>query len=274
MSRKSNDTPSSTRIRDNQRRSRMRRTEHLHSLQERLQEYERQGVAATLKMQRAARKVAQDNVRLRALLALHGVPSEQVESFLRSSDEASTSKAILLSFQGPSTTCQSQALENEGNDFFRPSESSHQTKSHHESHGHTIVEPRLTLATPKNHCAQHVNIPRPSTSSVQTEIPPSDTVAECDDMQGHGEWNDSNYPRPVMEPSKCLTSLDCFCAPPPVDEHHPASSGLEISCEAAATIIVEMRGDGDRDSIRASLGCRGQRTCNVKNSTVLEIIDE
>lgn len=252
MSRKSNDTPSSTRIRDNQRRSRIRRAEHLHSLQKRLQEYERQGVAATLEMQRAARKVARDNARLRALLALHGVSSEQVQSFLRSSDEASTSETYFPSFQEPSTTRRPQALEKEGNGLFRPSESSHQTKSH----------------------AQHLDTPRPSTSIVHTEIPPPETAAECDDMQGHRESNDSNYPCPVIEPSECLTSLDCFCAPPPVSEYHPVSSGLEISCEAAATIIVEMRGDGDRDSIRASLGCRGQQTCIIKNSTVLQVMDE
>lgn len=223
-------------------------------------------------MQRAARKVAQDNVRLRALLALHGVSSEQVESFLRSSEEASTSEANLPSFQGPSTTRQAQALK-ESNDFFGPSESSHQTKSQFVGHGHTKVESRLVLDTPKNHSAQHLDTPRPSASVVQTEIP-SETVAECDDMQGHPESNDSNPSCSVMEPSECLSSLNCFCAPPPESKYHSASSGLEMSCDAAATVILEMRGDGDRDSIRASLGCRGQKTCNIKNSTVLQIMDE
>ncbi|KAL5404850.1 hypothetical protein PMIN04_012501 [Paraphaeosphaeria minitans] len=274
MSRKSNDTPSSTRIRDNQRRSRIRRAEHLHSLQKRVQEYERQGVAATLEMQRAARKVVQDNVRLRALLALHGVSSEQIESFLQSSDGPSTSEANLPYFQGPSTTRQHQAPEKEGNDFFRPVECSHETQSRYVRHEHTRVDSQLVLDTAENHSAQHLDAPRPSASIVQTEIPPLEPVAECDDMQGHRESNESNSPCPVIEPSECLTSLDCFCAPPPVSEYHPASSGLEISCEAAATVIAEMRRDGDRDSIRASLGCRGQETCTIKNSTVLQIMDE
>lgn len=274
MSRKSNDTPSSTRIRDNQRRSRIRRAEHLQSLQKRVQEYERQGVAATLEIQRAARKVAQDNVRLRALLALHGVSSEQVESFLRSSDEGSTPEANFPSFQRPSTTRRPQALEKEGNDFFSLSESSHETKSQHASHGYQKAELRLELATLKNVNSQHLDTPRPCTSIMQTEIPPPETVAECDDIQGHRESNDSNNPCPVIESSEDLTSLDCLYTPPPVSEYHPVSSGLEISCEAAATIIVEMRGDGDCDSVRASLGCRGQQTCNIKNSTVLQIMDE
>ncbi|KAH8688902.1 hypothetical protein GQ44DRAFT_720655 [Phaeosphaeriaceae sp. PMI808] len=215
-------------------------------------------------MQRAARKVAQDNARLRALLALHGVSSEQVESFLQSSDEASTSEVNLPSFQGPSTTRQPQALEKEGNDILRPLESSHQTKSQYVSHGHTKVESRLVPATPKNHGPQLLDTPRPFASIVQIEIPP-ETGAECDDMQDHRDSNDSNYLCSVIEPSECLTSLNCFCA--------PRRFGLEISCEAAATIIVEMRGDGDCD-FRASLGCRGQNTCNVKNSVVLQIMDE
>lgn len=61
--------PPSSRVRDNQRRFRTRRAELLNDLQKRVHEYERQGVAATQAMQRAARKVAQDNVRLRTACA-------------------------------------------------------------------------------------------------------------------------------------------------------------------------------------------------------------
>lgn len=35
-----------------------------------------------------------------------------------------------------------------------------------------------------------------------------------------------------------------------------------------------MRGDGDVDSIRASLGCTSREECIVRNSTVLQIMDE
>ncbi|KAG9203464.1 hypothetical protein G6514_002831 [Epicoccum nigrum] len=71
------------RIRDNQRRSRARRKDLIKDLQMRVQEYEQKGVAATQDMQRAARKVVQENERLRALLARHGVLRDEVDSFLR-----------------------------------------------------------------------------------------------------------------------------------------------------------------------------------------------
>jgi len=35
-----------------------------------------------------------------------------------------------------------------------------------------------------------------------------------------------------------------------------------------------MRGDGDRQKIRASLGCHGDKECSVKNTLVLELMDE
>ncbi|KAF2438290.1 hypothetical protein P171DRAFT_336228, partial [Karstenula rhodostoma CBS 690.94] len=174
-------TSSSARIRDNQRRSRMRRAELVESLQKRVQEHERQGVAATLEMQRAARKVAQDNMRLRALLVRHGVSNEQIEYFLRSPEESSTPDADPLSFQRPSVDVQHHASEKDRDASSCPAQSSYQTQN-------------------------------------------------C--------------------------------------------SGLNISCEAAAAVIAGMRGDGDRDSIWASLGCRGQETCTVKNSTVFQIMDE
>lgn len=220
----------------------MRRAEHLHSLEQRVQEYERQGVAATLEMQRAARKVAQENVQLRALLSLHGISSEQIASFLRSSDESST-------------------------------KSSPQIQRRYVGHEGTRVHSRL-VDTAENHSAQRLDAPRPSASKVPTEIPPPETVPETDDTQRPRESYDSNFPCPVVEASDCPTSLDCFCAPPPQRDIPPVSAGLEISCETAAAIIAEMRGDGDRDSIRASLGCRGPAICTIKNSTVLQIMDK
>lgn len=61
------------RIRDNQRRSRARRAEHLRSIEARLRGCEDAGVAASAEMQQAARRVVRENRRLRALLEGLGV---------------------------------------------------------------------------------------------------------------------------------------------------------------------------------------------------------
>ncbi|OAG19571.1 hypothetical protein CC77DRAFT_937328, partial [Alternaria alternata] len=171
------DTPSSIRIRENQRRSRNQRKELIQDLQRRVQEYEAKGIAATQEMQRAARKVADENARLRSLLSSRGVAHEEIEAYLRSFDAAST----------------------------------------------------------PNH-----------SSANRYALPVS---------------------RPPVLAIPAVSSFG-YMASPSLD------SGLLISCETAASIIAEMRGDGDRQRIRASLGCHGDKECSVKNTLVLELMDE
>jgi hypothetical protein len=78
----------------------------------------------------------------------------------------------------------------------------------------------------------------------------------------------------VEEDVDCPNTSSCYCPPTSTVKERPLDTGLLISCETAATIIAEMRGDGDRHRIRASLGCHGDQECNVKNSVVLELMDE
>jgi hypothetical protein len=73
------------RIRDNQRRSRARRKEHLQELEARLRQCELQGVEASSEIQMAARRVADENKKLRSLLAQHGIADDMVEAHLQSS---------------------------------------------------------------------------------------------------------------------------------------------------------------------------------------------
>ncbi|KAH7120885.1 hypothetical protein B0J11DRAFT_438128, partial [Dendryphion nanum] len=177
------DTSYSTRIRDNQRRSRARRKDLIEQLQNRVHEFEIKGVSATQEMQRAARKVDQENTRLRALLSLHGISHEEVDTYLRSFDE---------------------------------------------------IRDRLDS----------------STVVANNLLPVQDGVLEV------------------------KNTSTCFCAPTTRVRDQSPNSGLEISCETAATIIADMRGDGDKERVRASLGCRKGEECNVKNTIVLQIMDE
>ncbi|KAH7087704.1 hypothetical protein FB567DRAFT_495759 [Paraphoma chrysanthemicola] len=174
MSKKDNDTSTSARIRDNQRRSRNRRKELIEDLQRRVRDYELKGIEATQDMQRAARRVANENVGLRTLLAQRGVTAVDVDAFL-------------------------QAFNN----------------------GEVISIARSTIATD---------------------------------------------PASVPVAAQCVT--------PETTSMPPPNSGLEISCETAAAIIIDMRGDGDIEAVRASLGCKGREACTVRNSTVLQIMDE
>ncbi|QPG96494.1 hypothetical protein C2857_004365 [Epichloe festucae Fl1] len=82
------------RIRDNQRRSRARRKEYVENLELKVQEYEKQGVGATLEMQHAARTVAMENSRLRMMLALTGATEADIEAFLQSCQDREAAEAL------------------------------------------------------------------------------------------------------------------------------------------------------------------------------------
>ncbi|KAK3943856.1 hypothetical protein QBC46DRAFT_22445 [Diplogelasinospora grovesii] len=72
------------RIRDNQRRSRARRKEYLQELEQRLRLVELQGIEASSEIQLAARKVAEENKKLRMLLNRHGINDDSIDAFLGS----------------------------------------------------------------------------------------------------------------------------------------------------------------------------------------------
>ncbi|KAG6040074.1 hypothetical protein E4U41_001415 [Claviceps citrina] len=82
------------RIRDNQRRSRARRKEYVENLERKVQEYEKQGIGATLEMQHAARSVALENSRLRMMLARAGATEADIEAFLQSCQDREAAEAL------------------------------------------------------------------------------------------------------------------------------------------------------------------------------------
>lgn len=81
------------RIRDNQRRSRARRKEYLQELEAKIRNCEQMGVTASTEIQSAARKVLDENRKLRALLRERGVPETEIMAITGASD---------LTFDGPS----------------------------------------------------------------------------------------------------------------------------------------------------------------------------
>jgi len=80
------------RIRDNQRRSRARRKEYLQELEARVRQCELHGIEASAELQMAARKVADENRKLRGLLSLHGIADDAVEAYLQASPTDDTSQ--------------------------------------------------------------------------------------------------------------------------------------------------------------------------------------
>lgn len=249
-SEQASDTPSSIRIRENQRRSRNQRKELIQDLQRRVQEYELKGIAATQDMQRAARKVAEENARLRSLLASRGVTRDEVDAYLRSFDAA----AAPLPTQRVPEKRQPERMQPTIQPAHQPLAGAVQHQAHPVD-GHTNTPTALPLYEPAVSIAPH----EPSYSR-----PPDG---------GIHDGSASTFSMLQGDPD-CPNTANCFCAPTPVPQERPMDTGLLISCETAATIIAEMRGDADRNRIKASLGCRGQKDCVVKNTLVLELMDQ
>jgi hypothetical protein len=288
-------------------------------------------------MQRAARKVAEENMRLRSLLASHGVAHEEVEAYLRSFDVASaqthpsfgtpTSYASPVSRHNvtpqvePSPMQYATQLRFQPQAPIQPSVTALRKPRTSQPEPVPIVsqlatqppcQPQVQLyaqrpvqaccpaqtpqSTNQYQVPEHEDVDIPTRTSLEPSLPAEPPVPEyprpagsC--SQSHYQADDyidgqTTYPTPqddntqvcpsvqLEEDVDCPNTSGCFCPPTTTVKERPLDTGLVISCEAAATIIAEMRGDGDRHRIRASLGCHGNKECNVKNSIVLELMDE
>ena len=75
------DVQRAARLRDNKRRNRQRQKDYTASLEIKLKELQSQGVQATKEVQQSARKVVEDNVRLKALLRHLGINDHVIETW-------------------------------------------------------------------------------------------------------------------------------------------------------------------------------------------------
>ena len=279
------DTPSSIRIRENQKRSRARRKDLLDSLQKRVQDFELNGVRATQKMQQAARRVVQENERLRSLLALHGVLREEVDSYLRSFDESSTTNCPRVTNTRISVPCQNstpETVSGPASNAVPPTWKSvaefpsvgHLSERDSEHDGHALLGEPWNISQSTKRYQERDLAARPLESAplhghLQATSESSSVIS-----QGSGNYSETQDIGSLDNRVHECADPDCFCPSTSAIEDGSFSPGLETSCETAARIIMEMGGDKDRDLVRASLGCSGIDDCNVKNTTVLQVMGD
>ncbi|TLD33548.1 hypothetical protein PspLS_01075 [Pyricularia sp. CBS 133598] len=193
-----------SRVRDSQRASRARKRELVESLRARIAEFERRGVQATLQMQQAARAVAEENMQLRNLLALHGVGQAEIDAFLQRGE---------VTQAGEFATTHSRA-----------------------------AEPQLA------------GLPHP--------------IAHSQNLAGDQAVVDASV---VGEPTQAAgpVSSDADFAARPL-----LRSILETPCDNATAILVQVRGHESEVSIRKALGCIGPGSCVVRNTKLLQLMEE
>ncbi|KAH8747623.1 hypothetical protein F5883DRAFT_721250 [Diaporthe sp. PMI_573] len=240
-----NKTPAvRTRLRDNQRQSRARQKQFVHDLQQRLQAYERQGVQATLDMQRAARTVALENRLLRDLLAHHGVSHDRVGHFLRSRLDApdGTTPGAPLS-PGP--------------------------------HASGTQQPSCPVANTKGTCRSPCSLSRkPSgfdSGVARSAVATSDVGVDASVPHEEPDAHDGDEESGVgLASPESPSSTE---APSTRSDAMPTMPSMETLCEAAAAIIAEVQGHNDKGLAFAALGCEVAAGCTVENLRIFDVID-
>jgi len=227
-------------LRDNQRRSRARHKEYVEDIKRKLLDLEERGVQATVEVQQAARKVAEENHLLRELLARKGVCQQEVNEFLRISRKSSIGDAVY------SVKCQLPAQLVGG-----PSPTEHLSTVVGQEP--SSIPPSKGNSTPRTGPSQPCN--RTSDTSPYSNLPD----------QSRETYNDQHE---LLLRSTAGSGVDC-ATPRSVPEH----KGLDKPCEEAATVLAFMRGHGDQDRALNELGCETLSSCRIQNTSLLDIMD-
>ncbi|KAK7408334.1 hypothetical protein QQX98_009482 [Neonectria punicea] len=304
-------TPESLALnRENQRRSRARHRDLLDDLQRRVREYERRDAQASLEMQRVARDVAAENVALRALLAARGVAEGEVEAHLRGQGQR---RAVLPSpspvARRGEVTLEPlrEALLDPRLDMPHPMQSS---PSSLVSTPPVMVAPLVSVpglspiapnysqpSLPKD-CLPPITLP-PMNMDVyergpnqhldeRPELPPivcrrqgSNTAMDVDQRGTRVSQHTPSYvSRPGSEhlstghskpQSTCQPAQNHQQQPQDPSAPHPPN---KMRCVEAADILARLRGNPDDGNSWAALGCSGSNDCTVRNTDLLQLMDE
>ncbi|XXH04983.1 arsenicals resistance [Hypoxylon texense] len=226
--------------RESQRRSRARQRDLLDEMRDQLKRYQRRDAVATAEMQRAARAVAEENRRLRRLLARRGVTEEEVRDFLAGDDG---DECYDDNDDNPDNVAAIRTL---------PSSSSSSSSSS-----------VRTLSVPLSATAV------PSSESQTVDLPSDGFVIFADDTPSLHNYRNAIggciEPVQVREP----------CSAEPTSRLHSSTKPLETPCSVAAGILAELYSHKDATEALVALGCSGTTfNCSVKNEKVFQLMDE
>ncbi|KAM0258717.1 hypothetical protein ACHAQJ_003726 [Trichoderma viride] len=289
MPRKFKTPDSNAQNRESQRRSRARRRELIDDLSRQLDEYKHRGVEATLEMQYAARSVFAENMRLRALLNLHGISEGEISQYLSSPDHTASGISKTRAGKGK-RTCRSNG------------HSSLQTAQPRMSPVDAVVNSASSRCQDSSPSAATRSVPKAAdgwrTSAATSETVPlmpiessSTARSSADAVQHHCQSDKVDYyQRSGDEDHQDLehmgyfegetagdilpSTLDCFCPPGPSTTDASRTEALETSCDTAAAILVELHDQTDAARARIALGCTGTSSCSVRNTTIFRLMDE
>lgn len=254
------------RVRDNQRRSRARKKEYVQELETKWRTCEQTGAEASAEIQAAARKVADENKRLRQLLAEHGIPDRETNSPL------SQHAVVLDSLLGTRRRCGTH-----GNGSCKP------------------ATPIVASSVPPQNSGEpssHANIrPAARTLRPQAEYSPSPAYASSSTGVSSNNLTMSIYTGNPHHPTVAQQPPENTYYSPPVSDRHLGSfqgygfapsdyapdstmAGSETSsCRAVADAIRYVRPNLGPDQLEAQMGCSEGQDCSISNVQAFDLMD-
>lgn len=225
-------------------------------------------------MQHAARAVATENWHLRSLLSRHGVSSDEIEQHLRANGVDRDSQQRKARDAGVSLRLSSRHSTNcnaspTGENWQHPPTPA--TAQHSPALPRSPPDVASTSASPT---AIHFTPTWEDRGGDQNISPKGQEESGICDHDEHvpylfREGNDGASMTANAGPVPFPTgagNITCSSRPP--------ASGMEMSCDDAASIITDVQGHGDRDLAYTALGCFPRADCSVKNARILDLIDK
>lgn len=198
-------------------------------------------------MQRAARAVALENARLKSLLASKGVSEDEVERYLASPGEGCQSRPKQETVRG----CCPERRPGGPDVVARDT-----TPNSPASSTSTATDPGALMCLKR---LINEDGPHPF-GSLESQLETSPNCAQSIDSRARLETPDSTASTPPAVQTT-LPSLRSMSLSP-----------HEMSCNAAAEIIAGSHGHGDNSMARTALGCTGVSHCVIRNTQVLEVL--
>lgn len=292
--------PNLVRIRDNQRRSRARRKEYLSELESKLSHCERVGVEASAEIQSAARKVLEENHRLRGLLRRYGIreeeiggegPGRELEGLLgrrrfvnggsrEGSAEVNADGKVALPRLGPTSA---------GGFAMRTPEStasSQASPTFGAGTGSSMATPNANESTPAMDRTPPMQ-PQPQPQVNRNAGANAEAMEMKYEPHPHANAPPTSQPQPtthrVALQNTTHDPMDTNSEPsPPTSQPQPhyettniSSSALEpncSSCKSVASAIRSIHPDIGGE-LEVDLGCKDSNDCSVPNMHAFDVID-
>ncbi|KAF2723791.1 hypothetical protein K431DRAFT_282485 [Polychaeton citri CBS 116435] len=270
------------RIRDNQRRSRARRKEYLQELEEKYRQCEQVGIGASAELQAAARRVLDENTRLRELLKKHGLSDAQIDQTRYPENpqypSAATSLETMLSIRRPCGSCCGSG-----------SGSSEAGSRKQSSPSAALTRQQDPVASPETEALpSQLQVPAmyhegelSGSSNLLHAIAPSNFPILPDNTLAQYNGQPGQAPQPQEQQyvdQNVQYGNEYFWDAPysnqnfPELTNHNLSGADSSSCHAAASAIRTMEPDAGLE-VEQELGCRPGEDCNVPNAEIFKIMD-